>query len=47
MSLIKSWKDFFKAKQDFDDNDIQDLTDIFEYFLEELSIQVLEVEVDV
>ena len=38
MSLIKSWKDFFKAKQDFDDNDIQDLTDLFEYFLEELFI---------
>jgi len=38
MELIKNWKDFLKKKQDFDDNDIQYITDLFEYFLEELFI---------
>lgn len=36
MSLIKSWKDFFKPKDEFDNIDIRDLTDLFEDFLDEL-----------
>lgn len=36
MSLIKSWKDFFNPKENFDNIDIRDLTDLFEDFLDEL-----------
>lgn len=36
MSLIKSWKDFFKSKPNLDESDVRDITDIFDNFLEEL-----------
>lgn len=35
-NMIKSWKDFFNPKEEFDNIDIRDLTDLFEDFLDEL-----------